>query len=145
MGFRVLASMYSFFIRLAILMTNWTKTFEENLPSDTIITAVEGYRIWYVPVDRGTLHSFWMVQQEWKPLQKIEAVCLSHMSCPQESIQSDARVCSAGIHAFKTLDQAYTAYIDQMESLVQISEAAAASGIESPDPHNRIMIGKVYL
>lgn len=108
---------------------------------------VVAYRIWYVPLQPILqLHSYRVITP-WIPCQRLEAECRNHMSCvcagefwtstkrePEEPFTCS---CSAGIYAWKTLDQAFEMYMDEMETLI---------GLDAPDPTpNRVALGKVYL
>lgn len=128
-------------------MSTWIDSFETTLPSDTIVTAIVGYRIWYIPIERpGILHSWTIVHQQWKPCERLEAACASHLSCASNARHGE---CNAGIYAFKTKEQAQDLYIDMLEDMVQC--CAIAREMNDPsivvpgDPRDRIAVGKVYL
>jgi hypothetical protein len=130
-------------------MANWISPFEKSLPSDTIVTAVEGYRIWYVPIERPWLHSWAMCQHDWKPLQRVEAVCLSHLTCAscrfEDPTHNVEETCDAGVYAFKTKEQAQDEYLNYLEDMVSQTDLASMEGIHVPDCRDRIAFGKVYL
>lgn len=134
-------------------MSRWIAPYEETLPSDMIVTAVEGYRIWYIPVEKKTLHSFFIVHHEWKPCQRVEAECLNHLTCAAHMYSEATAIthaeteCNAGVYAFKTQAQAWEEYIDHLEDLVQCTALAMEENdaFVAPDPRLRIAIGKVYL
>lgn len=112
-----------------------------------IVMPVVAYRIWYVPLQPILqLRSYW-IQTEWIPFKRVEAECRNHMSCvcagefwtstkrePEEPFTCS---CAAGVYAWRTLDQGFEMYMDEIEKLV---------GLEAPEPTpNRIAFGKVYL
>jgi hypothetical protein len=125
---------------------SWLKPFEEGLPSETIISAVTAYRIWYVPIERLELHSRW-IHTLWLPCARLVAECHNHMSCvcsgdfwlsTQREPEGDfVCSCSAGIYAWKTFDQAFEMYMDEVEQM---------RGMDSEEPAvNRLAFGRVYL
>jgi hypothetical protein len=126
---------------------SWIRPYEENLPSDMIVMPVTGYRIWYVPLQPILqIRSYW-IQTEWRPFQKVEAECRNHMSCvcagefwtstKREPEEEFACSCSAGIYAWRTFDQGFEMYMDEVEKMF---------GMDAPEPTtNRVCFGKVYL
>ena len=102
-----------------------------------IVVPVEGFRLWYNPLGKPTLHSHWMAGVEWTPKKRMEARCLSHASCVAAGLG-----CKAGIYAFRTLDEAAELYYECLDSLV-----AHATPEEHADlsPQSRVVIGRVYL
>jgi hypothetical protein len=126
---------------------SWIKPYEESLPSETIIMPVEGYRLWYVPIEAPTLHSYWIITP-WVPGVKMEAECKNHMSCvcAEDAMWTPVKReweglaecrCAAGIYAMKTFDQGFALYREEIEKLLSL---------DAPEPVvNRIVFGKVYL
>lgn len=116
---------------------SWSKAYEDTLPSDTIIMPVEAFRIWYKPIESLFLRSYW-IQLNWIPGQKLEAECQNHTACVCTKWEgAHAGRCNAGIYAFKTFDQGYDLWRDQLEEML---------GLDAPEPvQNRIVFGKVYL
>lgn len=126
---------------------SWVRPFEDNLPSDMIISPVTAYRIWYVPLQPILqLRSYW-IQTPWVPFQRVEAECRNHMSCvcagefwtstkrePEEEFTCS---CSAGIYGWKTFDQGFEMYMDEVEKMF---------GMDTEEPVvNRVAFGKVNL
>ena len=135
-------------------MSTWIDSYEKALPSDMIVTAVVGYRIWYIPIERpGTLHSWTIVHHQWKPCERVEASCANHLTCASTRFKGYTRAhedgCNAGVYAFKTKEQAQDLYIDQLEDMVQCCSIAREMNDPSilvpGDPRDRIAVGKVYL
>jgi hypothetical protein len=126
---------------------SWLRPFEANLPSDTIISPVTAYRMWYIPLQPIlTLTSISCITP-WVPCQRLEAECRNHMSCVcsgefwtttrTEPEQEFVCSCDAGIYGWKTFDQAFEMYIDALERM---------DGCIAEEPiTNRYALGKVYL
>lgn len=126
---------------------SWVKLYEDALPSDMIISPVTAYRIWYVPLQPIlVMRSYW-IQTPWDPCKRLEAECRNQMSCvcagdfwtttkrePEEAFTCS---CSAGIYGWKTFDQGFEMYIDEIEKM-------DGMGREEPVT-NRVAFGKVYL
>jgi hypothetical protein len=126
---------------------SWAKPFEKRLPSDTIISPVTAYRIWYVPLsDHLELRSHW-IQTLWTPCKRLEAECRNHMTCVcsadpwwvgKKDWGGDVEgTCNAGIYGWETFDQCFDMFMDEMEKLCMLDA--------EENPFNRIAFGKVYL
>lgn len=126
---------------------SWVKPYEELLPSDTIISPVTAYRLWYVPLQpRLEMHSYY-VQTLWSPCVRLEAECHNHMTCvcsedfwvttKREHEGDTTCTCNAGIYGWSTLEQGFDAYMREVESM---------AGLNAEEPTlNRVAFGKVYL
>jgi hypothetical protein len=126
---------------------SWLKPFEESLPSDMIVMPIVAYRVWYIPLQPILQLRSYHIQTAWEPCKRLEAECRNHMSCvcagefwtstkrePEEPFTCS---CSAGIYAWKTMDQGFDMYMDEIEKLVSVAPEEACT--------NRIAFGKVYL
>ncbi len=126
---------------------SWLRPYEEALPSDMIVMPVVAYRIWYVPLQPILQLRSYHIQTPWTPCQRLEAECRNHMSCvcagefwtstkrePEEPFTCS---CSAGIYGWKTFDQAFEMWRDEIEKM-------ASFQAEEPIT-NRVALGKVFL
>ena len=131
----------------ASMSDSWLKPYEEALPSDMIVMPVVAYRIWYVPLQPILQLRSYHIQTPWTPCQRLEAECRNHMSCvcagefwtstkrePEEPFTCS---CSAGIYGWKTFDQAFEMWRDEIEKM-------ASFQAEEPIT-NRVALGKVFL
>ena len=126
---------------------SWLRPYEDALPTDTIISPVTAFRIWRVPLMPHLLLHSWHSMNRWEPFKRLEAECNNHMSCvcagefwtstKREPEEPFVCSCNAGIYGWKTFDQAFEMYIDELEQMSCI-------GPEEPLT-NRIALGKVYL
>jgi len=112
-----------------------------------IVMPVVAYRIWYVPLQPILqLRSYW-IQTPWEPYRRVEAECRNHMSCvcagefwtttkrePEEPFMCS---CSAGVYAWRTFDQGFEMYTDEIEKMCSFQA-------EEPIT-NRVAFGKVKL
>ncbi len=72
---------------------DWLSHAHDDLPRDTIVQAVEGFRSWKVDQDDPFLHSQFY-NCSWEPHKKVVATCMSGQYCC-------AGRCDAGIYATK--------------------------------------------
>jgi hypothetical protein len=83
----------------------------------------------------------------WEPCKRLEAECNNHMSCVCASDYSKLTKreheghftcsCNAGIYGWKTFDQGFEMYMDEIEKMF---------GLDAPEPTtNRVAFGRVYL
>jgi len=127
---------------------SWLRPYEENLPSDTIVMPVVAWRIWYVPLQPILqLRSYW-IQTPWEPCRRVQAECRNHLTCvcnednfwagvkEKEGWGSDCK-CSAGIYGFKTIEQGFDLWRDEIEKM---------DGMDREEPVvNRVCFGRVFL
>ncbi len=76
----------------------WFTAFEQVLPQDTIVQAIEGFRAWRVCkeyVNYPIMRSFHFQRVLWTPGQKLVAECGNGPNCEEK--------CNAGIYALKSL------------------------------------------
>ena len=116
----------------------WIKDFEHLTPNpDVIVVPIEGFRLWYCPPEKPTLHSAVHCEIEWTPGKRMEALCLTHAAC-----KAFGGGCTAGIYAFRTLDEAAELYYEFLDNLVAHAAYDEHVGLS---PHSRVVIGRVYL
>lgn len=126
---------------------SWAKVYEETLSTDTIISPVTAYRVWYVPLQPILQLRSYYIQTAWEPCQRLESECKNHMTCVcsgdfwlttrREHEGPNDCTCNAGIYGWKTFDQGFEMYMDLVEGIYST---------DAPEPTtNRVAFGKVYL
>jgi|SRR5208282_2811114 len=89
---------------------HWVKAYS-ILHEDTLVEAIEGYRVWKVSPD-GRLRSFYMDTCIWTPGQKLVATCMSRDHCSYDGL------CAAGIYALKKLDTKDSLIMDASDNSI---------------------------
>jgi hypothetical protein len=112
---------------------------------ETIISPVEGYRMWYVPYEKVQLQSP-VLAIVWKPLERVEAHCLND-NCVCKGIGSlspsyasnfdspNRTTCNSGVYAHKMFEQGLKAYLYEIKMFAKYHSA----------PTEHVAFGMVYL